>query len=256
MRISGSAVGLLRARRAADAVQKINESLDRYPLATCCSACGSSEQFSVRPVIGRRLARQWGLDRTERAMVDIQQGHLCEGCGNNLRGRCLADAILARLGIVGPLTTAWDRASATRILEVNPAARLTPMLSKAAHHVCTSYPEVDIQALPFRDGEFDLVVHSDTLEHVPDPALAIRECLRVAGSGWVVFTTPVLFDRLTRDRTRRPASYHGGDSGPSLVYWEFGADVVTFLLEAQATEIVVNRDGYPYACAFSCRRSG
>jgi hypothetical protein len=186
--------------------------------------------------------------------MNIQQGHICGACGNNLRGASLADAIVRRLGAPGPLRDVWARVPPTAVLEVNPAAALTPMLSGAARHVRTTYPEVDMQHLPFDDGEFDLVVHSDTLEHVADPVLAMGECLRVAGRGWVVFTTPILFDRLTRDRSGRSASYHGGDSGRALVRWEFGADIVALLMRAGATEVGLTHHGYPYAYALSCRR--
>jgi ubiquinone/menaquinone biosynthesis C-methylase UbiE len=47
----------------------------------------------------------------------------------------------------------------------------------------------DVQALPFADGEFDVVTCSETLEHVPDFEQATRELLRVARCA-VVITVP------------------------------------------------------------------
>lgn len=38
----------------------------------------------------------------------------------------------------------------------------------------------DVQALPFRDNEFDVVLCSETLEHVTDGALALNELMRVS----------------------------------------------------------------------------
>lgn len=227
--------------------------LSRHPVPAECSACGQIGEFQVRPVLNRRLVRQWGLDRKQRTMINIQQGHTCVKCGNNLRGRSLADAITARLGVAGPLSEALVKVSSTSILEINPAARLTPILGRADRHVCTRFPEVDMRRLPFDTGKFDLVVHSDTLEHVADPVIAIRECLRVARQGWSVFTTPILYDRRTRSRSGLPASFHGGDSGRSLVHWEFGTDINDLLFEAGAKEILVTDHGYPYACAVACR---
>lgn len=253
--LAAAAVRPLRARAAAFHRRQMHAALDGKPVPSRCSACGSSGEFETRPVINRKLARQWRLGTAERAAVNIQQGHTCTACGNNLRGRSLADAIVTRLGGSGPLSEVWTTAPPTTVLEVNPAAALTPMLRGAARHVRTQFPDVDMQQLPFSDGEFDLVVHSDTLEHVPDPVRAISECLRVAGDGWVVFTTPVLFDRLTRNRSGRSASFHGGDLEPALVHWEFGADIVSLLFDAGATEVGVTRYGHPYACAFSCRRT-
>lgn len=47
----------------------------------------------------------------------------------------------------------------------------------------------DIAALPFRSGAFDLVMAIEVLEHVPDPAAALRELARVGG-GHVVVSVP------------------------------------------------------------------
>jgi SAM-dependent methyltransferase len=219
-----------------------------------CTACGAADGFEDHVAVGRALARQWRLSRDQRAAMNIQQGNACRACGNNLRGRALADALVRRLGGGPPLLGIWDRVPATAVLEINPAARLTPMLTGAHRHVLTAFPDVDMHELPFGDGEFDLVVHSDTLEHVADPVRATRECLRVAGSGWVIFTTPVIGDRLTRDRSGLPASYHGGDSGPSRVWWEFGYDIVGLLMESGATQVEFSAHVHPYAYAISCRR--
>ena len=55
------------------------------------------------------------------------------------------------------------------MLEINEAGTLHPILRMLPRHRLVSYPEVDMTRLPFADRSFDLVVHSDTLEHVPDP---------------------------------------------------------------------------------------
>lgn len=47
----------------------------------------------------------------------------------------------------------------------------------------------DIHSLPFADGEYDVVLCSETLEHATDPLLGIHELLRVARKA-VVITVP------------------------------------------------------------------
>ena len=80
-----------------------------------------------------------------------------------------------------------------RILEINPAGQLTQFLRAFPAHTLAEYPQVDIHHLPYGDGHFDLVLHSDTLEHVPDPRRAIAECLRVTKpGGCVAFTVPIV----------------------------------------------------------------
>jgi ubiquinone/menaquinone biosynthesis C-methylase UbiE len=82
--------------------------------------------------------------------------------------------------------------------------------------------------LPFQDRSFDLVVHSDTLEHVPHPVRGLAECHRVLKpGGFCAFTVPIIVDRLTRSREGLPTSYHGAPdtrSSDLLVHTEYGAD--------------------------------
>ena len=77
-------------------------------------------------------------------------------------------------------------------------------------HQLASYPDVDMMNLPFAAGAFDVVVHSDTLEHVSDPQRGLEECRRVLDErGAVVFTVPVVVGRLSRSRAGLAPSYHG-----------------------------------------------
>lgn len=74
----------------------------------------------------------------------------------------------------------------------------------------------DIQAIPFSDGAFDLVISLETLEHVPDPDKGLRELVRVTRPGGrLIVTTPNYFGgqglyRFYRERvTGRPFSECG-----------------------------------------------
>jgi 2-polyprenyl-3-methyl-5-hydroxy-6-metoxy-1,4-benzoquinol methylase len=60
--------------------------------------------------------------------------------------------------------------------------------------------------LPFADGEFDVIVFADVLEHLPDPDAALRRCLPLlAADGRVVVSVPnmrfwLVLLRLAADR--------------------------------------------------------
>lgn len=50
------------------------------------------------------------------------------------------------------------------------------------------------QALPFADGEFDTIILSDVLEHVPEPELVWREIARVlAADGKILMNVPFFY---------------------------------------------------------------
>jgi 2-polyprenyl-3-methyl-5-hydroxy-6-metoxy-1,4-benzoquinol methylase len=242
--------GRARARRRVAMTQQ----LTRVPARERCPVCDAPGDWSWRPVVGALLAFQWRLTSRQRAIVDVQQGHSCGSCGLNLRARGLARAILDVAGARAPLASGLASKPGLRVLEINPAGGLTPYLAAASLHVCTSYPAVDMQQLPFPDASFDMVVHSDTLEHVPDAVQGMRECLRVAGGGQVVFTTPVLPERRSKRRGRRALrSYHGGDGGRSVVFHEFGADIWRLLVAAGAVDVRLHLEDFPYVVTISCR---
>ena len=99
-----------------------------------------------------------------------------------------------------------------------------------------SYPAFDMMDTMLPSRSFDLVVHSDTLEHVADPSAGFRECRRIVDEdGALIFTVPTVVGRLTRSRLGLPPSYHGRPDvlDPAMqVYTEFGADVWTDVVRA------------------------
>ncbi len=203
---------------------------------TRCAVCGSEELHYVEE-LSAALICEWELSAEEAVYINRQQGLQCVRCGSTLRCMALATALLRHYG--GGDTFAAFSASAAaqrlRVLEINEAGGVSPFLAKIPGRVLARYPDVDMQRLPHADGAFDLVVHSDTLEHVPDPVRGLAECRRVlVGAGACVFTVPIIVGRLTRSRTGLPPSYHGNpDNGRGyLVHTEFGADAWTWPLAA------------------------
>jgi SAM-dependent methyltransferase len=203
-------------------------------------------------VVWDGLADEWSLSAEERALIDRQQGSVCVGCGSNVRSMALAKAVLRALRLEILLSELAAARPSLRVLEVNSAGSLTPFFDALEQHVLTSYPDVDMTALPFADDSFDLVIHSDTLEHVPDPVLGLRECLRVARL--VCFTAPTLVGRLTRSRNGLPPSFHHGESAPSLVHTEFGADLWWVAMQSGAAEVTVTGVEAPAGLAWTLTR--
>jgi SAM-dependent methyltransferase len=224
-----------------------------------CQICGHAS-FLHDDVLWPELTEAWGLSAEETAYVNVQQGTRCARCGANVRSQALARALLMAAGASGTLESIVAPGSTLdrRVLEINEAGALTPWLSRLPQHVLASYPEVDLTNLPYPSGSIDIVVHSDTLEHVPDPFKALQECFRVlAPGGFLAFTVPVIVNRLTRSRRGLPPSYHGHAAcrEPDFqVHTEFGADAWKSVIDAGFSSCQIVTFRYPAGIALVGRR--
>ena len=225
-----------------------------------CGICGGTT-LTGRRVLWDKLIDEWQLSPAEVAYVDRQQGDLCDRCGANLRSIALANALRAFLGTTEFLRDAVASPAGKHlaILEINEAGMLTPVLRMLGRNTYGAYPEVDMHALPYADNTFDVVIHSDTLEHVQNPVHALTECRRVLKPcGALCFTVPVIVGRMSRSRAGLPNSYHGDaatNSDDYVVHTEFGADAWTYIFEAGFTEVSIYSVEYPAATAFLARRT-
>lgn len=88
------------------------------------------------------------------------------------------------------------------------------MFQKHAYEIADNYPKIDIQDLgDFKSDHYDFVILDQVLEHVLDPAKAIKEVHRILKKGgWLIATTPFLvkihyvptdYWRFTRDGLRQ-----------------------------------------------------
>jgi SAM-dependent methyltransferase len=218
-----------------------------------------------RSVIPRRLEEIWQLTPRLAEALARKESCDCAHCGSKLRGRRLARVLLSLYRVGVPPAPArsladWVEQPATRALrvaEINPIDGLHDQLVRLPLFFGSDYDPVgkpgapgrstrseDLTHLTYGDETFDLVLTSETLEHVPDLQTGLREIHRVlAPGGRHVFTIPllpgvpetfvrsiVLPDGSIEDHVPRIA-HPGGDWGYP-VFTEFGADLPALLKRA------------------------
>jgi SAM-dependent methyltransferase len=235
---------------------------DSNVLKACgyCFVCGGSD-FSSTEVLWQELIDDWGISPEETAYINRQQGTTCCGCHNNLRSIALAKAILVKYGFPGTLREFFvsPPGGGLRVLSINTSGGLSTTLETLVNYQLAEYPEHNMTKLGFADGSFDLVIHSDTLEHVPDPVLGLKECKRIlADGGSCIFTIPIIVGRLSADRKDRKVSYHGSSGNSSddwAVQTEYGADAWMDGFKAGFSNVKLHCLEYPAAFAIECNKS-
>jgi SAM-dependent methyltransferase len=220
-----------------------------------CPVCGLTLGRRWKPVLPESLITEWALSPPEAEIVDRREGESCSICGCSMRSQALAAAITQWAGTEMSLREWASSGPSTRLLEINTAGNLSPWLSTMPGHRLVEHPDIDMQHISFGDGGWDLVVHSDTLEHVADPIQGLAECRRLLErNGALCFTIPIIPGRLTKRRDGLPPSYHGGGpGGASLVFTEYGADFWTQVLDAGFANLTIVSAFWPEAVAFIAR---
>lgn len=222
-----------------------------------CLVCDGTDYERTR-VLWLGLIDEWGLSEDEAESIDMQQGVRCVGCGCNLRSIALAGGICDALNFEGTFDDWLKTQPNHRVLEINGAGDLSGRLAAMPQHTRVDYPRANMTALSFADASFDLVIHSDTLEHVPDPVAGLHECRRVLKpGGWLAMTVPTVPRRLTRSRQGMPPSYHGSEAqrrDDHLVHTEFGADVWAMIADAGFERIGCRVFAWPSGICWSARR--
>ena len=225
--------------------------LPRLPV-TSCLCCGAT-QLTFTSVLWERLIEDWGLSRDEVDYIDRQQGLHCQTCGSNLRSMSLASALMSNFQFSGTFAefVHQPEIQSLQLLEINEAGSLTQFLSCLPGHVLGIYPAVDMMALSFKEARFDIICHSDTLEHVFNPVAGLSECYRaLRPGGLLAFTVPMILGRLTRSRHDLPPSYHGDPKAGQedfLVYTEYGSDAWQQVIQAGFEECRIVALEYPAA---------
>jgi SAM-dependent methyltransferase len=225
-----------------------------------------------RWVIPPRLEELWGLSPRLAEALARKESLDCGFCGAKLRARRLTSLVLATFPVGNPPAPArsvadWVRqpeARSLRVAELNRIEGLHRQLARLPHLAYSEYCEnaepgsvvdgvrsEDLTRLTYPDASFDLILTSETLEHVSDLNIALAELRRVlAPGGRHIFTVPVLPGvPSTSARTLKrsdgtlehlaPLICHpGGDVGYP-VFTEFGADLPV-ILEKAGFEVTVH----------------
>ena len=198
-----------------------------------CPICNGND-FYFRKVLSQDLINDWQISKDEVDYINYQQGFGCNTCKVNLRGLTLASSIINYFNFnkMNEFINLCEKS----VLEINEAGGLTKFLNRLRNYRFAKYPEVDMQNMPYEDNTFDVLVHSDTLEHVPYSKKALEECYRVLKVNGVLFyTIPIIHGRLSIKRFGMPKSYHGEYAKKMedyIVYTEYGADFYLEILEA------------------------
>jgi SAM-dependent methyltransferase len=222
-----------------------------------CVACGGADILDSS-VLWPELINAWQLSEDEVGYINRQQGFHCKSCGTNLRAMGLSAAILSEFQFQGTLDKFCQSLIKIDILEINTASNLTQFFNKLPSHRLIEYPQFDMLNLNIESDSVDLVVHSDTLEHVSHPERALSECRRVLrNNGRCIFTVPIIVDRMTRSRTGLAPSYHGQSGVPAndqLVCTEFGADAWQLVIKAGFGSCEIFSFEYPAALVMIARK--
>jgi len=99
--------------------------------------------------------------------------------------------------------------------------------------------EADVEALPFGDGEFDLIATFTGLHCFPRPARAVEELARVLAPGGVITGSLLLTDTGLRHEPVRRLGRLGGLLGPS----GSRAEVKRWLADAGLIEVELTSSG-------------
>uniref|UniRef100_Q3ASK9 Methyltransferase type 11 domain-containing protein n=1 Tax=Chlorobium chlorochromatii (strain CaD3) TaxID=340177 RepID=Q3ASK9_CHLCH len=224
-----------------------------------CHVCGGT-LFNVKAILWDELIKDWQLSPKEVNYINQQQGGRCSKCLCSIRSIVLAKAITNSLGYKGVLINLLKSSFVNdlSILEINQAGNLSRYLRLFKNYTFGAYPDVDMHNLPYKNNTFDLIVHSDTLEHVANPIHALSECYRVLKpNGFLCYTVPIIIGRLSRNRSGLKKSYHGTPNAipdDYVVCTEFGADAWTFLLEAGFDSLSMYSFHYPAGIALAAKK--
>lgn len=222
--------------------------MNRY-CEVCCR--NTVHNLQVKPIDRiENLASIWNLDEELKELFNLREGYSCSVCYSSMRTQGIA-SLLVKVTNSKNFEEFLNENRGLSIAEINSCANLHDRLSCLENLKYSEYfdqeeqlsdvlkskgiQHQDITSLSYDDNCFDVVLHSETVEHIADPAKAIKECLRVLKPGGIcVFTTPIVWGRKTKQKfsltngkakLHNPVSYHGDLNSRYPVMFEFGNDI-------------------------------
>src|SRR4029450_10087388 len=179
-----------------------------------CAVCGCISTFQFdSTIITPQLQKAWGISDNLVEAFNRKESMFCSYCGASLRIRHLATVLMQTfLQIIGTSCESVvellrnKEFRQLKIAEINACGALHSYLKD---HPNLYYSEwlpdgkpgevhdgvrcEDLQCLTYPDNYFDIILTSETLEHVPDPDRAWREIHRtLKNGGYHIFTIPVI----------------------------------------------------------------
>jgi SAM-dependent methyltransferase len=164
-----------------------------------CYACGSDvTEWVFSEVINDELASTWDLTPELIHSFNLRESMLCPNCSSSFRLRLLAESMSIIYGGGMSLKEMISNNSLDGIdvAEINSCGNLHQFLGQIPGIAYSEYGSKnkdvrseDLKRLSYENKEFDLVLTSDTLEHVPDFKAALSEIHRVLKPGGMhIFT--------------------------------------------------------------------
>jgi SAM-dependent methyltransferase len=246
----------------------------QYDINEKCFSCGEDCRMYFNPwVINRQTLKDWGNKETANEYL-VRESSFCGGCGAPFRIRRIAEVLLEKMCKQNHnflnqclYSGEFNDLSILQLNEIGGVGSLQKTLGNAPNVTTTFYnteydfgkvingfSNQDMSNLTFESNSFDLVLHSEVLEHVVDFCQAHLESIRVLKSGGVlIFTVPIqLNNAKTISRfevdpfgeliLQTPKIWHGWAGGPFAIlpkrddYLElhsFGADAFSLFKSNQ-----------------------
>jgi 2-polyprenyl-3-methyl-5-hydroxy-6-metoxy-1,4-benzoquinol methylase/glycosyltransferase involved in cell wall biosynthesis len=224
-----------------------------------CVVCGCHSSFRFDPtLIIPQLQKAWGISDNLVEAFNRKESMFCGHCGASLRIRRLAAVLIQTLAELKGISSKSiveliqnHEFRRLKIAEINACGALHSYLKDHPNFCYSEWiPHAkpgemhdgvrceDLQHLTYPHDTFDIILTSETLEHVPEPENAWREIHRtLKGGGCHIFTIPVLPSQRdtiqrarmvngTREDLLEPAYHSPWGREDVFVYTDFGMDVI------------------------------